>query len=373
MFVKSTIEVGITQRVVATLVACAVVMATVGIYNTAQAANLLDVSNTLTDSTPGVTSGHSISFVVPTGSSIAPGDDITLTFDSQDDGAVGQSFAGIASVVGGNVTVSGGGAFDSSTADTIVVNGVTAAAGNTVTIDVADLVITNPAKQAAAGIGDSYEIEIAVGNATNDIGRTRVVIVDNVTVSAIVATTFDFVVTGLDAGGTVNGETLTGTSTPLLIPFGEIAADTEYAIGQQLNVTTNAANGFVVTVQTDQQLTSSNGSDIDSFRDATDVTVPEAWAPPADTLNDENTYGHWGLTTADTTLESGVNFAPGAVPGYVAANTVPTQIFSHDNVTDGTGAGQGQTEVAYKIEITPLQEAGDDYTATLMYIATPTF
>jgi hypothetical protein len=31
------------------------------------------------------------------------------------------------------------------------------------------------------------------------------------------------------------------------------------------------------------------------------------------------------------------------------------------------------TEVGYKIEITPLQEAADDYTTTLTYIATPTF
>jgi hypothetical protein len=32
MFVKSTLEVGVTQRVVATLVACAMVMASIGVY-----------------------------------------------------------------------------------------------------------------------------------------------------------------------------------------------------------------------------------------------------------------------------------------------------------------------------------------------------
>jgi hypothetical protein len=35
--------------------------------------------------------------------------------------------------------------------------------------------------------------------------------------------------------------------------------------------------------------------------------------------------------------------------------------------------GVGSTTVAYKVEITSLQEAAKDYTATLTYIATPVF
>jgi hypothetical protein len=35
--------------------------------------------------------------------------------------------------------------------------------------------------------------------------------------------------------------------------------------------------------------------------------------------------------------------------------------------------GIGSTTVAYKVQITALQEAATDYTAQLMYIATPVF
>ncbi len=41
----------------------------------------------------------------------------------------------------------------------------------------------------------------------------------------------------------------------------------------------------------------------------------------------------------------------------------------YDGVTDDIGAAQ----VGYQIQITALQEAGDDYSTTLTYIATPTF
>lgn len=33
----------------------------------------------------------------------------------------------------------------------------------------------------------------------------------------------------------------------------------------------------------------------------------------------------------------------------------------------------GQTVVGFKIEVSSLQEAGDDYNTTLTYIATPSF
>ena len=40
------------------LVACAVVLWSIGVYSTAQAANLIEVSDTLTDSGPSALSGH---------------------------------------------------------------------------------------------------------------------------------------------------------------------------------------------------------------------------------------------------------------------------------------------------------------------------
>ena len=46
---------------------------------------------------------------------------------------------------------------------------------------------------------------------------------------------------------------------------------------------------------------------------------------------------------------------------------------SHTGPTNGTITGEGTTKVGFKVQISGLQEAGDDYTARLTYVATPTF
>jgi len=392
MFVKSTIQVGVTQRVVATLVACAVVMATVGVYSTAQAANLTLVSNTLTDSTPGLASGHLISFIAQ--GAILAGENITVTFDNDDAGAPGQSFnsgdisAAIVDATDLTFTVNGGGAaaptFVSSDTDSFTVNGIAATAGQEVEIIVALAAgVTNPAKVLPDGVGDSYEINISVANAAGpDSGNTRVVIIDNVVVTAQVATSFEFEVRPVDVGISINGLATTGSSSSTTIPFGELVSGVPKFIGQQLSVVTNAINGFIVTVEKDGALLSSTGADIDTFTNGTDVVVPGAWAGPTGTLAaGENGWGHWGMTTEDGDVNdvTAPNFA--GTDEYVAVLDTPQTIFGHTSVCDGVTTGAGNagdddaclTEVGYRIEISSLQEAGDDYTATLTYIATPTF
>jgi hypothetical protein len=140
-------------------------------------------------------------------------------------------------------------------------------------------------------------------------------------------------------------------------------------MGQQLSVTTNSRNGFVVTVEQDQNLLSSNGADIDGFKDGAYTNTPTAWTSPTNVITNENTWGHWGLTSEDADLNSD-EFGSAL---FVAASSTPRQIFSHSGPADGTTANMGRTEVGYQIEITPLQEAGDDYNTILTYIATPTF
>jgi len=387
MFVKSTLEVGVTQRVVATLVACAMVMASIGVYQTAHAANLTLVSNTLSTSEPAVASAHTILFTAT--NDIASGENITITWDSQDDGGAGQDFGGIDSIADNTnllVSVDEGAAaaptFVSDDADTLVINGVTAAAGDTVEIEVAaGADIINPTT-----LG-SYEIEIAVANTENDIGRTRVVIIDQVEVTAIVATTFDFVISPVDVGTSVGGENTTGSSSTTTIPFGILEAGTPEFIAQQLNVTTNAAGGFVVTVEKDGALLSSTGADIDEFVDGSGTDTPAAWTNPDGQLtngaltNDDDGWGHWGMVAVDNDLQgAGTDFTTD--DQYVAVPSAPRAVFAHNGPSDGlVGAGGpdtstddvGQTFVGYKVEITPLQEAGDDYNTTLTYIATPSF
>lgn len=363
MFVIPTF-VGFTHRVVAMLVACAVVLGSIGIYNTAQAANLTSISNTLSDSGPGATSAHDIEFTIPTGSSLVNTQDITITFPS--------GFTGVSNIAGGDLTVTVDGGADTATnvsavGQVLSFDGIDATASQTVRIIIADSNVTNP-----SGI-QSYEFLVELANATTDSGRTRVAIVDYVTVTAIVETSFDFVVSGLATSSAVNGESTTGSTTALEIPFGVLAADTEYVLAQRLSVETNAANGFVVTVEQDGNLRSSTGADIDGFSNGTYVNTPVAWTAPSDSLLNENTWGHWGITSNDSNL-NGNEFNVGAGGDrWVAASTTPRIIFSHNDPSDGTTQDVGRADVAYKVEITPLQEAGDDYTTTLMYVATPTF
>ena len=139
-------------------------------------------------------------------------------------------------------------------------------------------------------------------------------------------------------------------------------------LAQRLNVLTNARNGFVVTVEQSQDLQSSTGAVIDSFTNGTYVNTPTAWSAPSNSIGDNRTWGHWGLTSEDNlnTDEFGTNL-------WVAASTTPRQIFQHASSSDGVTANIGSTTVGYQVQITALQEAGNDYNTTLTYIATPTF
>lgn len=346
----------------------------------AQAANVTTFSNTLTDSAPSVVSDHTIEFVTPTG--VAAGETITLTFDAAFTGISALDFAdldlninGVEATLAAAPSGATWGATTSATGITFTSDTGTVGAGQEVIIQIGlnadggDTQITNPA---TAGV--SYEINVSAG--ADDSGETRVAIVDAVTVTATVDTIFTFTVTGTAAGTDVNGvlgDETGGPTTATTIPFGELEADTASTAAQSLEVSTNAANGFVVTVAVDQQLTSSNGADIDGFADGAFTSTPAAWAPPGGSLGAENEAGHWGLSSNDTTLTSGLTDLYSGGANFVSASTTPVEVFRHDGPADATVAGQGTADVLFKIEITALQEAADDYTATLTYVATPVF
>lgn len=376
----------VLQAIAATVV-FALIMWTIGVpsFRFAEAANVTDFSNTLSDTAPSAVSNHTIEFVAP--NQIDTLDDIVITFPaaSFDLSTIGEEDIdllenGVVESIGGQWVVS-----TTSNTITIASAGVaTIAAGATTTILIG-LHATNdgsPNSQIVNPTAGSYEIDVETldssnGNAVLDSGSTRVAIVDNVTVTASVDTEFTFTVAGVVGGDSVNtADTTGGTTTPTSIPFGELVANTASTAAQDLTVTTNAANGFVVTVTADQQLTSASGADIDGFRNGTYDSTPVAWAAPTASIGSENTYGHWGITSDDPTIGVGLtdDFDAGGAGGlFVSASTTPVEVFRHDGPTDGSTTGQGTTRVGYKVEISALQEAANDYTATLTYVATPVF
>ena len=385
MIKTSTVSVEFGHKVVAMLVATAVLTWSVGAYSNAQAANLAVISNTLSDSDIGAPSNHTILFTIPTSSpgvlagGGTPGQ-IVVTFPSSPAtfnmgsvavGDIDFAINGVEQTLAAAAAGATWGAVVSGQNLTLTSGTGVVTAGQTVRIKVGTNAtggtnqVTNPSS------ANSYEFVVTAGAA--DTGRTRVAILDNVDVTAIVNTSFVFTVSGLATSTAVNGTSTTGSTTATAIPFGVLTAGQIKTMAQRLNVTTNARNGFVVTVEQDQNLLSSTGADIDGFIDGAYTNTPTAWVSPTNNIANENTWGHWGLTTMDSNLNAQVGGGSFAGTLFVAASTTPRSIFAHTGPSDGTTNDIGSTTVGYQIQISPLQEAGDDYNTVLTYIATPTF
>ncbi len=384
MYVLHNKEAHNALRAIAMLVVVTLMLWIVGaspFSQKADASNVTSFSDTLSDSDMNVGSDHTIRFTLPNGA--VAGASITVTFpagfslgtntatgldfndmDLKDDGVnltldsspAGATW-GVATTTSTITFTSGTDVIASSSVVQILV-GTHASSGST-----GDTRIINPNN---AG---SYEINIS-GGTIQDSGATNVAILDNVVVTASVDTSFTFTVNGIATSSAVNGTTTTRTATASTIPFGLLTNSVIQTLGQQLHVLTNAAQGFTVTVYQDQNLLSSTGADIDGFANGNYLDTPGAWSHPTNSISDEKTWGHWGLTTEDDVVAGGGAFGSNQ---WISASTTPRAIFHHSGPADGTTADIGSTTVGYQVEITSLQEAADDYTTTLTYIATPIF
>jgi hypothetical protein len=227
-----------------------------------------------------------------------------------------------------------------------------------------DAQITNPSATS------SYPIDI--GGTMPDTGQVRVAIIDQVVVSASVDASLTFTVAGVVDGQSVNGSptTTAATSTDLSIPFGTLDINVSKIVAQDLFVSTNAQHGYSVTVEQTGALQSTLGGTIDGFIDGSDTQTPTAWQGPGALIADPDTWGHWGLTSDDATTTRAIEFG---ADEWVSGSTTPIVIMGHDDVADGVTAGIGRARIGYQIEISALQEAGDDYSTQLRYIATPKF
>jgi len=381
----STFNVEALHRVVAMLVAVAVLAWSVGAYTNAQAANLLQISNTLSDSDRSALSNHTIQFEIPEDSAgVGAGQTITVTFPvGFATGSV--AFGDMDLNINGVEQTLGAAPLGATWGATVSGRVVTFTSGTGVAL-AEEVVIIRIGTNAAGGVeqitnpsdAGSYEFYVTAG--ATDTGRTQVAILDDVLVTAEVPTRFDFIVGGLATTTPVNGATTTGSTTPTTIPFGVLVPAVPKTMAQSLSVATNAKNGFVVTVEQDGNLRSATDADIDGFIEGAYTNTPTAWQSPLPSVLLENTWGHWGLTTNDSdhggvfnTPDSGEFANAGSGDRWVAASTTPRAIFSHNGPADGTTQDVGLVYVGYKVEITSLQEAGDDYQTTLTYIATPTF
>lgn len=346
----------------------------------AHAAQLSDVSDTISDSAPGVATKHVISFtntaainanqtikvqLDPTGSAFSEAYSTATSSDIYfKAGATTYSIVGTCST-NGQVTLAANYNNGSDENLTFTVcssdNPIATSTAITITVGSTTPLWTNPSTSG------SYVVRIA-GTSAN-AGDTRVAVLPSVKVTAAVDTNFTFTVSGLATSTTYNGITTTGSSTATTLPFGTLTPNASSTLGQALSVATNARNGFAVTVQEDQPLTSANGSEIALFDNGATTSVPTAWADPTNQLSNPATWGHLGISSDDSNEGSG-EFSGSKYAGNIDQ---PRQIFSNSGPADGTTQNEGLAHVFYTIEVGTLQPAANDYTNTLTYVATPTF
>ena len=366
-----------TLQAVAILVGTAVLLWSTGVptlFRFAEAASVIDASDTLSNSAPDSGSNHTLAFTTPNGMAI--GQTIELTFPAGFDlSGLNEDDVDIDVNTSPEATAAsaGAGVWGVSTSSNTITFTTPTDAGLASSTDIVIRIGTNAVD---SGVGDTQIINpsattsyaIDIGGTMPDAGQVRVAIVDQVTVSASIEATLTFTVSGVNANQPVNGSptTTAATTTSVALPFGTLTVDESRTLAQDLTVTTNADNGYTVTVEQTSDLQSTTGATIDGFIDGAYTVTPSSWQSPSALIANPDTYGHWGLTSDDNAIPA--RSAQFGSDEWVSGSTTPIAIMGHD----GPSLGE-VTRVGYQVEISSLQEAGDDYTTTLRYIATPTF
>ncbi|NJO83944.1 MAG: hypothetical protein HC828_14925 [Blastochloris sp.] len=244
----------------------------------AEAAQLIELSDTLSTSKPGLGSDHTIRFTTPSGIP-ADGSTMTITLPTGFDmSTIGEDDIDIADDGIELTTGSVCGAVQASVATSTQAISITICAGGGGAIAALSAVMVKIGTHATnSGVGahriinhvNSGSYELGIAGTITDQGYTRLVIVESVTVTGAVDTYLDFSIGGVDAGEGVNADVTltTGTTTATTVPFGELQPLNEYVMAQDLFVTTNAVSGFTVTVEASGDLQSTSGATIDSYTD----------------------------------------------------------------------------------------------------------
>lgn len=363
------------------LVLIASVTGAPGVLLRAQAAQLANLTDTLSTSKPGIGANHTIRFTSPSGIA-ANGSTLIITFPSGFDmSTIGEDDIDIATTTD-LTTASSCGATQTAVAtssQTITIEfcaggggAIPAASAITVEIGTNATAFGTGAQQVLNHSGSGSYV-LSIGGSMGDEGETRLIIVDAVVVSGAVETYLVFSITGVDAGQTVNADVVPtgGTTTATSMPFGTLSPTVPRVMAQDLAVTTNAVSGFMVSVEAAQDLLSTSGASINSFSDGSGTSTPITWRAPQGTPGLNDTFGHWGVTTEDVSLSDNNSFGDALYVGNFVGR--PREIMYSTTSSDGITEHIGTTRVGYKAEITAMQEAARDYTTSLTYVVTTVF
>lgn len=174
------------------------------------------------------------------------------------------------------------------------------------------------------------------------------------------APTLSFAVASVTPGTTTAGVTITTTSTPSSISFGELQFDQEYSAAHRLSVNTNATDGYQVLFYARQQLLNSYG-DVIAPISATN-SAPVAWLTgcPLSTST-----GCVAYHTTDPTLSGGSGrFAPD--DSYAGLSTSLQEVMWNPLPTPEV------QDIVFRLRIAEMQPAGI-YSTELVYVAVPSY
>lgn len=298
--------------------------------NTASAdTSLVQVKDTLSNSAAGATGvTHTILFTTTTAIGASANNKFTIDFSNG-------PFAGVAA---GNVTVSPSLTGESkSVASNVLTVAFTGALNAATAVSVTVTGTTNP----SPGSSTSYKLPIITySNVAVTVDRASAMVNINSAVTVTLTVQSGLVFTITNSSGT----------NELAFDLDPAATDEDTAKNTVLLVKTNAKNGFAVTAIANQQLTHTgySGTTVANSWGGTS-TAPSAWASNGGTGFGYSLNGGTTYFTFDTTTQRAVMTSSAPTPN----------------------AGQSQT-LNYKSEVDWTVPAGI-YTATISFIATPTY
>lgn len=256
--------------------------------------------------------------------------------------------------------------------------------------------LINPTKSASAGTADVWKLNIVTRDAGDvEIDSTTISMgtIDSVTVRASIDPSLNFTIVGLNNGDAVNLGNTTGCSQVETTNAGANATSTEVNLGllanspsgtdvkvgniaaQRINISTNGANGYVLTATSSGQL----------INPTTGFFLASSTTPAAFPSSGADWFGihPCGLDVTTATWNS---TASNACNTFISGSTDPVCLYAWPNTTtpitlasDTTGpvgnslvTGNGVISVSYAAGADAGVPPGE-YSAVITYVATPAF
>lgn len=298
-----------------------------------------------------------------------------------------------------NVSVSGAtcGSLSTATPGTITcTTSGTVSGGTTITVVVGSNTPTliNPTKSAAAGFNDSWLVSIQTTDASSnplDSGFTKVATIDSIQVMGTIEPTLTFIISGIGNGVNINtissscGSITTNTglaTTPTAVNMGILNNGYVSAAAHQLQVSTNAATGYVITATSSGKfMNPATGVAINDANGGNGLTNNDTPAPATITAGTP-AFGIHACGARSGALSGGSGIAAGDI--WTNAGTITTARFSnpwntgtnayYNSIASYTGGPitTDNTAILYGATISGSTPAGV-YLTTLTYVATATF